>query len=81
MFSEVKNVNVESLKNGSKLLVFWRNFSTKRLREEESKSQKVKGTKRGRVKESKSQRVKGTKSQRVKESKGLREEETKGERP
>ena len=35
MFPKVKNVNVESLKNGSKLLVFWRNFSTKRLREEE----------------------------------------------
>ena len=61
MFPKVKNVNVESLKNGSKLLVFWRNFSTKRLREEESKSQRVKKTKRLREEESKSQRVKGTK--------------------
>ena len=66
VFSEVKNVNVESLKNGSKLLVFWRNFSTKRIREEESKSQ--------RVKKSKGQRDKETKSQRDKESKRGRDE-------
>ena len=71
MFPKVKNVNVESLKNGSKLLVFWRNFSTKRGRVKESKRQRVKESKRGRDKE--------TKGLRVKESKGLREEEKKGE--
>ena len=53
MFSEVKNVNVESLKNGSNLLVFWRNFSTK--------SQKVKETKSQREEETKSQREEGRK--------------------
>ena len=57
MFPKVKNVNVESLKNGSKLLVFWRNFSNKRQREEESKSQRVKGTKRGREEETKGERT------------------------
>ena len=40
VFPKVKNVNVESLKNGSKLLVFWRNSSTKRGRVKESKSQR-----------------------------------------
>ena len=53
MFPKVKNVNVESLKNGSKLLVFWRNFSTKRQRDKESKRQRVKKTKSQRDKESK----------------------------
>ena len=46
VFSEVKNVNVESLKNGSKLLFFWRNFSTKRLRVKGTKSQRDKESKR-----------------------------------
>ena len=50
VFSEVKNVNVESLKNGSKLLVFWRNFSNKRQRDKESKRQREEETKRGRAK-------------------------------
>ena len=33
VFPKVKNVNVESLKNGSNLLVFWRNFSNKRQKD------------------------------------------------
>ena len=64
MFPKVKNVNVESLKNGSNLLVFWRNFSNKSQRVKESKSQRVKKSKSQRVKESKSQKVKESKSQR-----------------
>ena len=64
VFPKVKNVNVESLKNGSKLLVFWRNFSNKSQRVKESKSQRVKKTKRLREEESKSQKVKESKSQR-----------------
>ena len=58
MFPKVKNVNVESLKNGSKLLFFWQNFSNKRLRDKETKSQRDEKTKSQRVEETKRQRVK-----------------------
>ena len=66
MFPKVKNVNVESLKNGSKLLDFWKRERVTSRREGERKRQ--------RVKESKSQRDEERKSQGVKERKRRRDE-------
>ena len=60
VFPKVKNVNVESLKNGSKLLDFWW------LAEVTSRRERVTSRREG---ERKSQREEETKSQRDKESK------------
>ena len=59
VFPKVKNVNVKSLKKGSKLLDFW---VARRGGERggEKERQRVKETKRGRVKESKRGRDGGT---------------------
>ena len=59
MFPKVKNVNVESLKIGSKLLDFW-----VACRSDESAGRRKEESKRGRDKESKRQRVKERKRRR-----------------